>query len=201
MASTLDPPRAPQTVGGPSAATLARVGELREQLYASPDLTVFGILDGASCKDLIPNLRKHAPDHQCLFAGKLDPSVEQTAPYIVELDPSSKFTEWVLADGWGCHWGIFATTEVDLKTLRRHLKTFLLVTTPGGKQLYFRYYDPRVFRVYLPTCNALETEQVFGPVAAYLMEDEKAESFLVFRPGSEAPKLSEFPIRGAGPPA
>jgi hypothetical protein len=32
--------------------------------------------------------------------------------------------------------------------------------------LLFRYYDPRVLRVYLPSCRPSELETVFGPVVS-----------------------------------
>ncbi|MCG7851384.1 MAG: DUF4123 domain-containing protein, partial [Methanosarcinaceae archaeon] len=74
----------------------------------------------------------------------------------------------------GNHWGIFAITakEVDLRTVRRHFRRFLMVKDPEGKQIYFRYYDPRVLNVFLPTCNSEELSVVFGPVSSYIMEDE-----------------------------
>ena len=52
---------------------------------------------------------------------------------------------------------------------------------PTGKPLLFRYYDPRVLRVYLPTCNAEELKTLFGPVQAYIMEDESGAAMLRFR--------------------
>jgi hypothetical protein len=177
-------------VGDPakSLSSPARLRALRDQLFARPDLRVYGILDAASIKDLLPKLADQAPNHACLFAGKLDPSDAQTAPYVVELEPGAEFTQWVLENGWGKHWGIFATSAAPLKAVRKHLKTFLLVTAPGGRQLYFRYYDPRVFRAYLPTCNPEETELVFGPVLSFSMEDEAAENLLVFEPAPDGPR-------------
>jgi len=177
-------------VGEPatSPSSPARFRALRDQLFARPDLRVYAVLDGASIKDLLGKLQEQAPNHACLFAGKLDPSELQTAPYVVELEPGAKFTQWVLEEGFGKHWGIFATTEAPLTNFRKHLKTFLRVTGPNGNQLYFRYYDPRVFRVYLPTCTPEETKLVFGPVLAYSMEDETVDKLLVFEPGQDAPK-------------
>ncbi len=32
--------------------------------------------------------------------------------------------------------------------------------------LVFRYYDPRVLRVYLPTCSPAEFARFFGPISA-----------------------------------
>ena len=53
--------------------------------------------------------------------------------------------------------------------------------TEEGQELYFRYYDPRVLRTYLPTCTPDELEQVFGPVLEYALEDEVEETLLRFR--------------------
>ena len=47
-----------------------------------------------------------------------------------------------------------------------------------GRLLLFRYYDPRVFRAYLPTCNTEEADAVFGPVQTYIMEDENSDTLL-----------------------
>lgn len=40
--------------------------------------------------------------------------------------------------------------------------------------MLFRFYDPRVLRLYLPTCTSTELEQVFGPVGTFFTEDAAA---------------------------
>ena len=46
----------------------------------------------------------------------------------------------------------------------------------------FRYYDPRVLRAYLPTCNSEELRTVFGPIECFRTEDQNdAEHMLEFR--------------------
>ena len=94
----------------------------------------------------------------------------------MRLGAEDPFTDWVLDNGWGNHWGIFATVpaEVPFRDVRKHFRGFLRVRNPDGKTLLFRYYDPRVFRVYLPTCNATELGAVFGPVAMFMLEGEAA---------------------------
>jgi hypothetical protein len=47
-----------------------------------------------------------------------------------------------------------------------------------GKPLYFRYYDPRVLRVYLPTCNESELEKVFGDVSHFIIEDDGGNAMI-----------------------
>ena len=122
--------------------------------------------------------------------------LEAYAPYLVRLPGDSRLLETLVAQGWGKHWGIFVVSAADFKTLRKHFRTFLMVKSPEGKRLYFRYYDPRVLRVYLPTCNAEETNFVFGPVAAYLCEGESPDTLLVFQPGQDSAQCEAVKLSG-----
>jgi len=45
---------------------------------------------------------------------------------------------------------VFLRTETGIEQLRKHLRGFLRVRDEAGRRLIFRYYDPRVLRVYLP---------------------------------------------------
>jgi len=158
----------------------AMVERVFEQLFGEAEASVYAVLDGASIEGLLPALREDGPEHCCLYSGELEPDVEEAAPYLVRLDRGSPFTHWLIAEGWGKHWGIFALAKADLRAMRKHFRTFLMVRSPEGQPLYFRYYDPRVLRVYLPTCNAMELEAVFGLVLAYLAEAEKPQTMLRF---------------------
>jgi hypothetical protein len=141
---------------------------------------VYAVLDGASIPDLRQVLHAHHPEHVCLFEGELEPDMEEVAPYLVGLEPDSPFTDWVIGEGWGKHWGIFAVSHDDLDAMSRHFRTFLVVYDTDGNPLRFRYYDPRVLRVYLPTCTPDELAAVFGPVAKYLLEGEGPRTALRF---------------------
>jgi hypothetical protein len=46
--------------------------------------------------------------------------------------------------------------------------------------MLFRYYDPRVLRVYLPTCVTSELRTVFGPIDCFWTEAERSEKMLEF---------------------
>ena len=168
----------------------ATLHNLIGHLFADPHVGVYAILDGSSIDGLLQQLWQLAPSNACLFAGKLDPSVAEAAPYLVELEPRSPFTRWLLEQGWGQHWGIFATSNTDLETVRKHLKTFLLVTDPEGTQMFFRYYDPRVLRVYFPTCNEEEAELVLGPLSTFFLEDEDPMKLLAFQRGDEGARCA-----------
>lgn len=154
--------------------------KLRQQLFSMAEYDTYAILDGASNRDLLKMLWLHKPENICLYRGELDTEMAQVAPYLVRLLPDSPFTDYVLT-GWGQHWGLFLFTQTDLRTLRKHFRTFLIVHGPDGNPLYFRYYDPRVLRVFLPTCNAQETTTVFGPVTRYLMEHDDPRVMVRFK--------------------
>ncbi len=57
--------------------------------------------------------------------------------------------------------------------MRKHFRTFLMVKGSDGESLCFRYYDPRVLSIYLPTTNEEERNTVFGPIKEYYCETEK----------------------------
>jgi hypothetical protein len=87
---------------------------------------------------------------------------------------------WLLTNGWGNSWGIFLVSPASLETLRRHFRRFLLVHDTSGNELYFRFYDPRVLRTFLPTCTGAETKRFFAPVGIYLVEAENGEAVSFF---------------------
>jgi len=158
-----------------NVASAVSVDAVMQRLFADPALSTFVILDGAAIPDLLPKLEEESPEYACLYRGELEPDLAECAPYLVRLTSDSAFTRWVITEGWGNNWGIFAQAATDINTLRRHFRGFLMVVSPEGKRLYFRYYDPRVLREYLPTCNEEETRTVFGPIMTYVCEDIKTE--------------------------
>jgi len=147
-----------------------RIEHIKRLLFTSEGESTYAILDGASVPGLLEKLAVAPEEHACLYRGELEPDLAHTAPYLVKLRPESPLTEWILGEGWGQHWGIFAITPASLEAFRRHLRGFLRVRDHKGQILYFRYYDPRVLSVYLPTCNIRELRFVFGPATSYVCE-------------------------------
>jgi hypothetical protein len=87
----------------------------------------------------------------------------------------------LLTLGWGRAWGIFIQSDDSIRTLRRHLRTLLRVKDEAGRYLLFRYYDPRVLRIYLPTCLDLELKSMFGSsITRFCMESEDSDSIISF---------------------
>jgi len=88
-----------------------------------------------------------------------------------------------LNEGWGQSWGVFVVTEEDdIEVLFEHFRQFLKVEDPEGNRLFFRFYDPRVLRIFLPTCNTKEVFDFFGEVVGeFLVEANEVESLLSFK--------------------
>ena len=155
------------------------VDAIANELFAEGAFT-YAVLDGASIPDLRQLLYSLKPEHECLYIGALEDDIAEVAPYVVQLEPEAPFTKVVLEQGWGKHWGVFAVSEAGIRDLRQHLRRLLTVYDPDGKAMLFRYYDPRVLRTYLPTCNAEEIGKLFGPVKTFFAEGEKAGTLLRF---------------------
>lgn len=179
----------------------ALVESLRDILFADPDANVFTVLDGASVPDLLDHLYADDPGERpefcCLFPGQLEPDMAYVAPYVAELKPDSEFTRYVLDGAWGKHWGIFGVSNDELFTLRWHFRNLVTVRGPDRKPLTFRFYDPRVLRVYLPTCNAGEAATFFGRILCYVCEDEDPNILLRFTQGRDAANIDRIPLAHA----
>ena len=151
-----------------------------QTLFSDSEKQVYTVLDGASVPNIIQSLADFNAESICLYRGELDSELALMAPYLVLLPPESELTDWVL-NGIGHHWGIFATSTAGMKTMRKHFRSFLMVYDPDGEPVYFRYYDPRVLSVFLPTCNREEKKNVFGRVNKYYLEDKKGTRLLSYQ--------------------
>jgi|SRR5215468_5732596 len=153
--------------------------ELKKHLFTGRT-NVFALLDGASVKGLRMQLYKTEPPHYCLFRGELAPDVAEAAPYLVGLLRDSPFTEWLLNESIGKHWGVFALSRQSITEMRRHFRSLITVHDEGGTPMIFRYYDPRVLRSFLPTCNAGELKTFFGKVDTFLAEEKDGNGMSTF---------------------
>ena len=153
-----------------------------DKILFSEQIRTFAILDGASVPGLPTRLYEMRPPNYCLFRGELAPDMAEVAPYVVQLIPGAPFTEWILAgENFGKHWGIFAQSLHSIKEMRRHFRGLVTVYDEQATPMFFRFYDPRVLRNFLPTCSADELKTFFGKVAAFYAEDRKGEKISAFR--------------------
>ncbi len=149
------------------------VARIEEILWPEgPRQNIWMILDGARSIEIFRTLLACHLEYACLYSGTLSPELEMAAPYLVQLDHGYKDTHQLIRQSWGNSWGVFLRSETSLKKLRHHLREFLIVRDERGKRMAFRYYDPRVLRVYLPTCTTPELRTVYGTIECFWAEGE-----------------------------
>jgi hypothetical protein len=154
--------------------TAQQMDKLAGQVWPPQGTATFVLLDGAGIPTLLDKLYGTAGlEFECLYSGELAPGVAEVAPYIARLEAGTEFAAWVLA-GWGEQRGIFAHVDedVEMPVLRRHFRKLSMVYGPDGSPLLFRYYDPRVMNDILPSCDAAQLKEMFGPVNLYVVERE-----------------------------
>lgn len=158
------------------------IAELTQRLWPmGDDDSAFALLDGARSPEVLPLIEASGLPSQCLYIGALDPALARVAPYLVGLSRTAPGTRALLARAWGDAWGVFLRAPVGLAVLHRHFRRLLRVQDEHGRRMLFRFYDPRVLRVYLPTCTSAELGQVFGPIELFVMEGQEPEQILMFR--------------------
>ena len=170
--------------------------KLKDWLLRQPysgDQSLYAILDAAREASIPGKLQQLGVEFVSLYRGEPEETLAAVAPYLVKLDQQARALEWLLNEGGGKSWGIFLISAASLEDLRRHFRHFLLVRDPEGKELYFRFYDPRVLRIYLPTCTAFEAKRFLGPVTNYEVESEDGQGVLDFsKRGARKIPLSEL---------
>jgi hypothetical protein len=140
---------------------------LESDIFRDPTVSQYAVFDGAAVPKLLPMLRSHRPEHACLYSGTLRPTLAAAAPYAVRLVQGTPFTDWTLSRALWPTAGVVLTARATLQDIRRHLRKFLMVRTPDGESVYFRFYDPRVLGTFLPVCNGEELAEFFGPVGRF----------------------------------
>ncbi len=155
---------------------------------------LFAVVDAARDASLPPLFETTALRSQALFASELSGEAGGHAPVLVGLGQASSlseragvhaFLEAFLLSGWGSGWGIFFTSVSSFDDLAAHFRRFLPAGAADERPLHLRVYDPRVLRAFLPTCEPPEVAAIFGPIASYLLESDRADTLLAISRGAD----------------
>jgi hypothetical protein len=142
------------------------------RLFSLLDASLFCLVDAACSREILDLIRQATEERQCLYDGNSAHELEAYAPYLIELPRGSALLKILLSRGWGKGWASYFTSRANFKELRHHFRRFIFVNLENSGEVYFRFYDPRVLRVFLPTCNAQDVVEFFGPVDSWILEGE-----------------------------
>ena len=155
---------------------------IREVLasHAAAEVRTYALVDCARDPEIYQALLEPALELRCLYSGDLPPVLAEAAPYIVEVAEGTAFAS-SFKEAWGGSWGILVRSTADIDTLRKHFKKIQVVRAPGGKRLLFRFYDPRVMRLFLPTCDEEQLQEIFSDKVRELVMEDREGGALSFR--------------------
>jgi hypothetical protein len=176
-ANTASPPLPPP----PEEAGLDELQKQVLEILRKQPEPLFAILDAARNKRVLDLLSKSEEQYQSLYEGQQGEDLANFAPYLVRFSKESKFLITLIREGWGKSWGVYLTCDKPFEEVRKHFRHFLLVQTEDGKELYFRFYDPRVLCAFIPSSTPREVAEFFGPISSYLAEGDDGQKHCVFR--------------------
>lgn len=153
------------------------------------------LLDAARMDYLINEAEGINPTRKSLYIEDKTEFLNGVAPYIFQFAYSTPFANWFLKRGWGNAWGLLIKSSWPLSELQKHFRKFLIVKIRNGEELYFRFYDPRVLRIFLPIFKPNQLREFFGEaIQTLLMEDEDPEFAIQFRLENSILKTERFPV-------
>lgn len=141
---------------------------------------LYAVLDVVRVGFQMEQVRQTAPLYLPLYRGPEDAQHEEMAPCLIGYEPSDAFAQW-FARSRRESVGIGIEATASPEELRKHLRRFLMVEFEGeDRRVYFRYYDPNILRVFLPTCDADQLAEFFGPIQAFFVYDAEVDLFVRF---------------------
>jgi pSer/pThr/pTyr-binding forkhead associated (FHA) protein len=158
-------------------------------LWAEPD-PLFAVLDAARDPRVLEVTRESVETYRSLYEGIQGEALSVWAPHLVRLPRGSRLLEQLVLEGWGRRWGIYLTSRRPFDEVRSQLRRLLMVgNDASGEPMYFRFYDPQILRLVLPTCSPRQREQIFAEISGFLIEGRTGE-VLRLGPGA-APSTPE----------
>lgn len=189
--SAADAPAADAPPKLPTLRFAASAGGLRETgSAASPAESWAGFSPGqiallnAVYREKIPVFAFLDPIRDSRIPAFLDASgeryarVEETlaqSPYLVTLPPEAKLLDVVVKDGWGRGWGFCFTSSAEFDELRLHWRSYVMLRSERGREITFRFWDPRVMRAILPAMPPAEAREFLGPISRVIVEGDRPE--------------------------
>ncbi|HZF50791.1 MAG TPA: DUF4123 domain-containing protein [Polyangiaceae bacterium] len=135
--------------------------------------TLFAILDAGRSARIRTLLAEAVDEYRSLHDGIEAVTMADVAPYLTRLQKDSHLLGRLVDEGWGQSWGVYFTSPAPFRDVRAHLQRLLVVKTKeDDRLLQFRFYDPRVLRVFLPTCTVRQTGEIYSDIERFVCEDE-----------------------------
>lgn len=120
-------------------------------------------------------------NYRCLLKGKSEEELESVAPYLFAINKQIiDFPNWFFGVGFNKNWGILALSNAGFEDMYNHFRKHIIVVNDDKQEVFFRFYDPAVLRMFLPSADVQQLRAFFGPVSTFIVEDEDEGFVLKF---------------------
>lgn len=159
----------------------------------------FAVVDAATIPNLPELLSASDQPFDCLFTGQARSDLANVAPWILRLDPESRFTQRLWMEGslpWqlgGKFRGLLLSTDDDMGQVKRHFRRLTRVRRADADEwMLFRFYDPHTIAALAPHLTRQEAISVFG---SYVIAGVDRFASVTFRvTEAEEPRMSPRPF-------
>jgi len=146
---------------------------------------LYAVLDAARDRRILAIVDACAEQTQSLLRGARAETYRDVVPYLMRIEPGSTMLEVLVNEGWGESWGVYLRSTRPFADVRKRLEQSLFVLDEEtGEKLYFRFYDPRVLRLFWPSCSPRQKSEMLGnEIETFLLEND-ADDLLRLAAGS-----------------
>ncbi len=168
---------------------------LIESERAEDDI-LYSVVDAARDTRLALACRKLLNEPARPLLERAGVHMKNVGPYLTPVRPGGRYGAYLdlYALGFGKSCGILLLSEAWPQAMREHLRSVMRVEDERGAEFFFRFYDPRVLRAFLPTCTGSEAKQFFGPIRRMLVEADTPNVMLICERTSGGARVLERPI-------
>lgn len=122
----------------------------------------YAVTEAARDESILQFIHQNSEIMHCLYSGDTRIRLANYAPYLFRIDLGNPIIRRFLAEGWGHGGYILLSSASTVQDILIQLRKTLIVRSEAGKNLYFRFYDPRVLRSYLPLCSQDDVSKLMG---------------------------------------
>lgn len=154
---------------------------------AEPDI-LYAVVDASRSPMTIPPALQAMTDKvTCLYRGKALEEFGDDTAWVAAIQPDESVLDWLVDNGFGKRWSIFLRSSLQLADIVRHLCKFTVILDDVGTAHFFRFYDPRTLRQYLPVFSTEQRAEFFQGVHAWYCEnDVRPNELLKFTKNGDA---------------
>lgn len=143
------------------------------------DQPLYAIVDAAQASQtilsLLNNPAQRYTQKAALFEGERAQELASVTPYLIQLSHAEQaLLSQLIEHGWQQNWAIYFNYPNGFDNALNKLRRNLPVKAKDEIGL-FRFYDPRVFRRYVPSFDSRQLREFFGAISQFWVPPETTE--------------------------